>query len=72
MTTTSPPPAAPRPEVLAFLRDIKDHPDDDTPRLVLADWLEEHGDPRGEFVRVQCQLARLREDDLRCPALLAR
>jgi uncharacterized protein (TIGR02996 family) len=24
---------------------------DDTPRLVLADWLEEHGDFRGEFVR---------------------
>jgi uncharacterized protein (TIGR02996 family) len=23
----------------------------DTPRLVLADWLEEHGDFRGEFVR---------------------
>src|SRR5262245_50563951 len=24
---------------------------DDAPRLVLADWLEEHGDFRGEFVR---------------------
>jgi uncharacterized protein (TIGR02996 family) len=24
---------------------------DDTPRLVLADWLEEHDDFRGEFVR---------------------
>jgi uncharacterized protein (TIGR02996 family) len=48
----------PRPEVLAFLQDIKQNPDDDTPRLILADWLEEHGDPRGEFVRVQCELAR--------------
>jgi uncharacterized protein (TIGR02996 family) len=67
-----PPPAAPRPEVLAFLRDSKAHPDDDTPRLVLADWLEERGDPRGEFVRTQCLGARLPEDDPRCPALLAR
>ncbi len=45
----------PRPQVLAFLKDIKENPDDDTPRLVLADWLEEQGDPRGEFVRLQCQ-----------------
>ena len=48
----------PRPEVLAFLQDIKQNPDDDTPRLILADWLEEHDDPRGEFLRVQCELAR--------------
>jgi uncharacterized protein (TIGR02996 family) len=27
----------------ALLRHIKDHPEDDVPRLVLADWLEEHG-----------------------------
>ncbi len=46
-----------RPVVLAFLRDIKAHPGDDTPRLILADWLEEHGDAvraaRGEFLRLQ-------------------
>lgn len=46
-----------RPVVLAFLRDIKANPDDPTPRLVLADWLEEHGDSvraaRGEFLRLQ-------------------
>src|SRR5207237_133371 len=28
-----------RPEVLAFLQDIKANPDDETPRLILADWL---------------------------------
>jgi uncharacterized protein (TIGR02996 family) len=47
-----------RPVVLAFLRDIKANPHDDTPRLILADWLEEHGDAvraaRGEFLRLQC------------------
>jgi uncharacterized protein (TIGR02996 family) len=32
-------------------------PDDDLPRLVLADYLEEHGDPRGGFIRTQCHLA---------------
>jgi uncharacterized protein (TIGR02996 family) len=42
----------------AFLQTIRDNPDDDGPRLVYADWLEERGDPLGEFIRVQCELAR--------------
>src|SRR5262245_63054098 len=34
-------------------------PDDDAPRLVLADWYEEHGQPeRSAFIRVQIELAR--------------
>src|SRR5205807_8243126 len=41
----------------AFLRAIIDSPDDDGPRLLYADWLEERGDPRGEFIRVQCAIA---------------
>lgn len=32
--------------------------DDDGPRLVYADWLSERGDPRGEFIALQCELAR--------------
>jgi uncharacterized protein (TIGR02996 family) len=57
----------------AFLREVIEHPDDDGPRLVYADWLEENGDPaRAEFIRVQCQLARLPEDDPRRPALQKR
>jgi uncharacterized protein (TIGR02996 family) len=40
----------------AFLADIIAHPDDDTPRLVYADWLDEHDQPdRAEFIRVQIQ-----------------
>jgi uncharacterized protein (TIGR02996 family) len=31
----------------AFLQDILEHPNDDAPRLIHADWLEEHGDPIG-------------------------
>jgi uncharacterized protein (TIGR02996 family) len=43
-----------------FLDDIVAHIDDDTPRLVYADWLTEHGqDDRAEFIRVQIQRARL-------------
>jgi uncharacterized protein (TIGR02996 family) len=34
--------------------------EDDAPRLVYADWLDDHGDPdRAEFIRVQCRLAAL-------------
>jgi uncharacterized protein (TIGR02996 family) len=49
----------------AFLQAIREDPDDDTVRLIFADWLEERGDPRGEFIRVQMELARLPEDDPR-------
>jgi uncharacterized protein (TIGR02996 family) len=38
-------------------------PHDDTPRLIYADWLEECGDPRGEFIRLQCWLASKAEGD---------
>ena len=46
-----------------FLADIIEHPDDDTPRLIYADWLEEHGDAaRANFIRAQCHLARFCRD----------
>jgi uncharacterized protein (TIGR02996 family) len=39
----------------ALLAAILAHPDEDTPRLVYADWLTEHGQPeRAEFIRLQC------------------
>jgi uncharacterized protein (TIGR02996 family) len=44
----------------AFLADIREHPDDDTTRLVFADWLDENGQAdRAEFIRVQCRLETL-------------
>jgi uncharacterized protein (TIGR02996 family) len=50
----------------AFLQAILESPDDDTPRLVYADYLDEHGDPdRAEFIRVQVALASLPPGDLR-------
>ena len=36
-----------------FLRAIADNAADDTARLVYADWLEERGDPRAAFLRIQ-------------------
>ncbi len=41
----------------AFLRAIREQPHDDLPRLVYADWLDEHGEPeRAEFIRLQIEL----------------
>jgi uncharacterized protein (TIGR02996 family) len=48
----------------ALLAAIWAEPQDDTPRLVYADWLEENGQPeRAEFIRVQCELAQFDEWD---------
>jgi uncharacterized protein (TIGR02996 family) len=49
----------------AFLRAIFDAPDDDTPRLVYADFLQEHGEEkRARLIRVQCELAKLPGSDV--------
>lgn len=48
-----------------FLDEIRCDRADDGPRLVYADWLEEHGDPRAELIRVQCELAKLGSRDRR-------
>ena len=46
------------------MQTICESPDDDTPRLVYADWLEENGLPLlSEFVRAQIALARPTQDD---------
>src|ERR1700761_2430481 len=46
-----------------FLDDVRRHPDDDVPRLIFADWLDENGDAPGrELIPRQCRLARLAED----------
>lgn len=49
----------------AFFADILAHPEDDTPRLVYADWLEDNGQPeRAEFIRIQIELERRRRGPL--------
>src|SRR5262249_40896996 len=48
----------------AFLAAIRENPEDDAVRLVYANWLEERGDAaRAEFIRLQCESARLGADD---------
>lgn len=57
----------------ALFQAILAAPDDDAPRLVFADWLDENGDPdRAEFIRVQCRLARLPFYDAGYPTLVQR
>lgn len=42
-----------------FLRAIIARRDDDLPRLIAADWLDEHGcGERAEFIRLQIELAK--------------
>ena len=48
-----------------LLHAIIDDPSDDAARLVYSDWLKEHGqEDRGEFIRVQIELASLEAKDL--------
>ena len=56
-----------------FFDAIRAAPDDDAPRLHYADWLTEQGDAdRGEFIRLQCERARLGPTSLRGRPLLHR
>jgi len=56
-----------------FWLDIAEHPDDDALRLILSDWLEDHGDEaQAEFIRVQLRRSRLPLDDPEQPALARR
>lgn len=54
-------------EIRSFFRAIKENPDDDTPRLIFADWLQERGDAhtvaRGEFLRLRVLRHRVSPDD---------
>jgi uncharacterized protein (TIGR02996 family) len=44
----------------ALYRAVCERPDDDLPRLVFADWLDEHGEHnRAAFIRAQCELEQL-------------
>jgi uncharacterized protein (TIGR02996 family) len=60
------------PELRILLADVKAQPEDDTPRLILGDWLQDQGDPRGEFIHLQVVLRRLAADDPRQDELYQR
>jgi uncharacterized protein (TIGR02996 family) len=48
-----------------FIQAILASPSDEAPRLIYADWLEERGDPRGEYLRTRIALARMPKKDKR-------
>ena len=60
------------PEMLAFLRNIKESPFEDLPRMVFADWLTDRDDLRGELIRIQCERTRLPMSDARRRKLIGR
>src|SRR2546425_101635 len=39
-----------------FIQALRENPEEET-RLIFADWLDDQGDPRGEFFRLQTKLA---------------
>src|SRR5262245_47690475 len=54
-----------RNERRGFLEDIAEHREEDGPRLIFADWLEEHGDESerawAQFMRIECAMAGVSE-----------
>lgn len=58
----------------ALLAAIRESPQDDAPRLIYADWLDENGQAeRAEFLRVQCELAAMeRRHYLECTSTTKR
>src|SRR5262245_14232132 len=54
------------PQETAFLHSIVEDPDDDAPRLIFADWLDEHGRPdKAAFVRLEVEYSREPKSSLR-------
>ncbi len=61
------------PELVALLAACRARPADDLPRLVLADWLDENGQPeRAEFVRIQVEVSHPSADVARIRGLKKR
>lgn len=54
---------SPSAEESPLFQEILANPADRELRLVFADWLEDQGDPRGELVRIQCQLEKLNRNE---------
>jgi uncharacterized protein (TIGR02996 family) len=52
------------PNDAAFIRAIVDRPDDDAPRLIYADWLDDRGESdRAELIRIQIESVSLTTND---------
>jgi uncharacterized protein (TIGR02996 family) len=49
----------------AFFQAMLEAPDDDAPRLIFTDWLQERGDTRGDFIRKHNDLSQTGPDEVR-------
>lgn len=47
----------------AFIRAIRETPDDETARLVYTDWLDDRDDPRGDYLRAEAEWVALQPSD---------
>ena len=47
----------------AFIRALRERPDDETTRLVYADWLDDRSDPRAEYLRAEAAWVALQPSD---------
>jgi uncharacterized protein (TIGR02996 family) len=47
----------------AFLRALRERPDDETTRLVYTDWLDDRSDPRAEYLRAEAAWVALQPSD---------
>ena len=57
----------------AFLQDMLAHPNDDSLRLIYADWPDDHGKPQwAQFIRLRHELAGVVDDAVRRAALVER
>ena len=54
-----------------FIQSIHEAPHDEALRLIYADWLEERGDARGEFLRLESHLRRTNAQEPGYPDALA-
>src|SRR4051812_3104227 len=50
-------------EDAAFIRAIRERPDDETARLVYTDWLDDRSDPRAEYLRAEVAWLALQPSD---------
>ncbi|MFT7641789.1 MAG: hypothetical protein ACI9G1_003540, partial [Pirellulaceae bacterium] len=57
---------------LPFRNEISEEQESLDPRFVYADWLEEQGNPLGEFIRTQIALSELPQRHARCAELKSR
>jgi uncharacterized protein (TIGR02996 family) len=47
----------------AFIRALRERPDDETTRLVYTDWLDDRSDPRAEYLRTEAAWVALQPSD---------